>query len=177
MRTITIIAAAALAALTAVPALSQSPESRRDDIVLADVYRVFENDIWYTMFDIVDVTVDQGVVKLSGFVTDPFKKKHFAERIAKEIEGVRDVENKLTVLPASYYDEQIRRVLAYSIYNDGRLLRYANMRWPWPIHIIVSGGRVTLEGVVYNRMDERLLESKARNVFGVTHVVSNLSIE
>lgn len=48
-------------------------------------------------FDI-DIDVDDGVVTLSGIVRDE-KMKAEAERVAREVEGVKDVKNELKVAP------------------------------------------------------------------------------
>jgi hyperosmotically inducible protein len=44
------------------------------------------------------------------------------------------------------------------------------------IHIIVNRGRVTLEGVVSNKMDSQLAYMAARGVPGVFEVTNNLRV-
>jgi osmotically-inducible protein OsmY len=46
-------------------------------------------------FDI-GVTTNQGVVDLTGNVKDPVQKAD-AERIAKDVDGVKDIKNEITV--------------------------------------------------------------------------------
>jgi hyperosmotically inducible protein len=46
-----------------------------------------------------------------------------------------------------------------------------------PIHIIVKGGRVTLEGVVRNQADKDLVYIRANGVPGVFSVTNNLQVE
>jgi hyperosmotically inducible protein len=54
-------------------------------------------------------------------------------------------------------------------------VRYANQSNP-PIHIIVERGRVTLEGVVANRLDRQLAYSIA-SMFGAFSVRNELRTE
>ena len=43
-----------------------------------------------------------------------------------------------------------------------------------PIHVIVNGGHVTLEGVVNNEGDKNMAEIRAKQVPGVFSVTNNL---
>ena len=45
------------------------------------------------------------------------------------------------------------------------------------IHIIVNGGRVTLEGVVANQADKNIVNVRANGVPGVFAVQNNLAVE
>ena len=59
----------------------------------------------------------------------------------------RSVANKITVLPLSRFDDELRQQIARSIYGHANFFNYAAMTNP-PIHIIVEHGAVTLTGVV-----------------------------
>ena len=52
-------------------------------------------------------TVDKGVVTLTGKVTMPFKKNDIGGRASK-VSGVREVLNRIEVLPVSIYDDELR---------------------------------------------------------------------
>lgn len=84
--------AAALAACASAP--PKSPEQERADSATADrVYAVLDqNPIYY--FRDVDVSVDNGVAELSGYVwtTDAMYR---AKEIARAVPGVVAVENKM----------------------------------------------------------------------------------
>ena len=112
-----------------------------------------------TIFDFVTGTVDNGVVTLTGKVTMPFKKNDIARK-ARDIKGVREVLNRIDVLPVSTYDDDLRQRVARAIYGNSAFWQYGAMANP-PIHIIVEGGHVTLTGVVNSNVDRMLARSLA----------------
>src|SRR5262249_22257554 len=81
----------------------------------------------------------------------------------KHIESVSRVINQIEVLPVSPMDDQLRRAEYRAIYGFPSLERYA-MGALQPIHIIVKGGHVTLEGVVDNEMDKQVARTRALSV-------------
>jgi hyperosmotically inducible protein len=122
-----------------------------------------------TVFDIISAEVDEGVVTLSGKVTMPYKRDELARRVAK-VDGVREVRNRVELLPASQMDDELRFQIARAIYGNSNFWTYASMVNP-PIHIIVERGRVTLEGVVNSEVDRVMARSIAGsfNAFKVTN--------
>jgi osmotically-inducible protein OsmY len=129
----------------------------------------------YTIFDhIGDLHVLNGNVTLTGRVTHQLKKDEIGARVAK-VQGVREVSNKIVVLPLSPLDQDLRIRIADAIYNHPVFWQYGQMSRP-PIHIIVENSRVTLEGVVANEAERSLANSRAR-VMGALDVVNNLRIE
>jgi hyperosmotically inducible protein len=125
----------------------------------------------FTVFDSVNAQIVEGTVILTGKVTMPFKRKDLEERVIK-VSGVKKVENKLEVLPASKFDDELRQGIANAIYGNSAFVRYANQSNP-PIHIVVERGRVTLEGVVANKLDRQLAYSIA-SMFGAFSVKNDL---
>ncbi len=71
----------------------------------------------------------------------------------KSIEGVESVDNQIEILPLSSFDDQTRRAEYQAIYGFAGLQIYSS-RAVAPIHIIVNGGHVTLEGSVGTQMDK-----------------------
>lgn len=122
----------------------------------------------FSIFDSVNAEFDGGVVTLSGKVTMPYKRTEIARRVA-EVQGVREVRNRIDVLPVSSFDDELRFKIARAIYGNQNFWNYASMPNP-PIHIIVEHGRVTLEGVVNSEVDRMLARSIAGsfNAFSVT---------
>src|SRR5262249_58337352 len=110
-----------------------------------------------------------------GQVTRPWIKSD-AERVVKKIEGVEKVNNQIEVLPASFFDDDIRRRMFRAIYGYGPLQRYA-LPPIKPIRIIVNRGHVTLEGVVDNNGDRNLVNIRANQVPGVFSVTNHLVVE
>ena len=131
---------------------------------------------WYTIWDNVNIKVNDGNVELMGQVSQPYKKSDLA-RLAQSVPGVHSVTNELEVLPLSNFDDQLRRQVARAIYRDPVLSRYAIQAVP-PIHIIVDNGHVTLEGVVNNEMEKNVAGIRA-NAAGLSFgkVVNNLRVE
>jgi len=128
-----------------------------------------------SIFDNLAFKVDGETVTLTGQVRNPILKDS-AEKVVKDIEGVKEVNNKIEVLPPSPNDDRIRRDVARAIFNDDRLFRYSMGAVP-PIHIIVNRGHVTLEGVVANQADKDAAGLRANGVPGVFSVQNNLRVE
>jgi osmotically-inducible protein OsmY len=168
---------ATLVFLGAASLVAQEQEVTRDEIIAADVYKVIENHVFYSIFDIVKFEVKDQAVLLEGYVTEPYKKTAFEDAVKKHVPAVTNITNKIEVLPPSTFDDELRYVMAIKIYNDNRLLPYAISGIPKPIHIIVRNGHVTLEGKVQNDMEKRIIESHARETQGVVSVTDNLQVE
>ena len=129
----------------------------------------------FSIFDNLAFKVDGETVTLTGQVRNPILKDS-AEKVVKDIEGVKGVNNKIEVLPPSPNDDRIRRDVARAIFNDDRLFRYSMGAVP-PIHIIVNRGHLTLEGVVANQADKDAAGLRANGVPGVFSVQNNLRVE
>ena len=130
----------------------------------------------YNLFDNLEFEISGAdTVTLLGEVTRPTLKSD-AERVVREIEGVRKVINKIEVLPISPGDEKIRIAAYRAIYSKPGLDLYA-MRAVPPIHIIVNSGSITLVGGVANELEKDLAEAAAREVPGSFSVVNKLRVE
>lgn len=126
---------------------------------------------YYGVFDAIGYQLNGDTVTLTGYVTRPTTKKD-AEESIRDIDGVRNVVDKIEVLPPSPSDDRIRyRLLQTFVNRGGSLYRYFMGANP-AIRIIVNHGRVDLEGYVDNRGDANLANILARSVpltFGVTN--------
>ena len=142
-----------------------------DDDIGASVVRSINTYSRFTIFDDVNVRVEGGVVTLRGKVTMPFKRDEMGKRIG-QLDGVRSVRNEIDVLPASIYDDELRRKIARAIYGNSAFWQYAAMVNP-PVHIVVENGRVTLTGVVASDVDRALARSLATG-FGELSVSNEL---
>jgi hyperosmotically inducible protein len=127
-----------------------------------------------TIFDNLSYKVDGSTVTLMGEVRNAVLKDEAAQSV-KKIEGVEKVNNQIEILPPSPNDDRIRRAVARSLFNDDRLFKYSMGSVP-PIHIIVKGGHVTLEGLVGNQADKNEAGLKANSVPGVFSVQNNLRV-
>lgn len=113
----------------------------------------------FTIFDSVNAQIEDGVVRLTGKVTMPYKRDDIERRVSR-VSGVREVENRIEVLPVSQFDDELRYSIATAIYRNPMFQSYAVMVNP-PIHVIVDRGRVTLEGVVNSNVERMLARSIA----------------
>jgi hyperosmotically inducible protein len=129
---------------------------------------------YYSVFDDLNYRVDNGVVTLSGEVTQPVVKDD-AERSIKRLAGVTQVIDNIRVLPLSSFDNRIRMAEYRSIYGFAGLYRYGMGTQP-SIHIIVDNGHVTLVGVVDNEADKNTANIRANTVSGVFSVTNDLRV-
>jgi len=151
------------------PALAGQP--RADHDVFTEVARTVHLSSNYTIFDEVLVSVQDGVVLLTGRVTLPVKARDLEKRVSR-VPGVRHVEARIGVLPVSSFDEDLRYRIARAIYGNPNFWGYAAMATP-PIHILVEHGHVRLTGVVSNDLDRMLARSLASS-FGAVSVRNEL---
>jgi osmotically-inducible protein OsmY len=138
------------------------PDVERKD---AEIRKDVENRIlsysWYTVYDSIGASVDNGFVLLQGSVNQPYRKTDIEERIAS-IPGVKGLKSEIRVQGVSGFDDSLRRQLVRRIYGDERFVQYSNWAHP-PIRIIVDGGRVTLTGYVNSPVEQQLLGHIARS--------------
>ena len=130
---------------------------------------------YFTVFDDVEIGVDNGVVTLTGFVTQPIKSDDLARR-ASHVDGVQEFVNKLEVLPASLADDRLRSVIANTLYRDPTFSNYASQAIP-PIHIIVRNSSVLLTGIVNSEVERRQAENIVRGISGIIGVQNALRVE
>ena len=123
----------------------------------------------YTVFDSIEIGVENRVVTLAGRVTHSFKKDEIERRIQK-IDGIRSMQSEIAVLPISPADDDLRYRVAHAIYNHPVFWVYAQMPVP-PIHIVVERGRITLTGAAESEVQRSLATSLAQvsGSFGVTN--------
>ncbi|MBI2835346.1 MAG: BON domain-containing protein [Acidobacteria bacterium] len=162
----------AAVAMLATPAFAES--NRKNLQVFNDIADQVNRYVHFTIFDDVSASVEDGIVTLTGKVTMPYKKTEIEKRVAK-VDGVREVHNRIEVLPVSSFDDELRLRIARNIYNNPSFWQYAAMANP-PIHIIVERGRVTLTGVVNSDVEKMMARSLA-GTFGAFSVKNELRTE
>jgi hyperosmotically inducible protein len=161
---VTLMSAALFAGPTSHP---RSIEDQvRHEILSVPYIGVFDNPSWQ---------IDNGVVTLSGEVTQPVYK-YDIEQAVKGVEGVTRVQNNIEVLPLSPFDDQIRVRTLRTLLRTAPLDKYFQGVQP-SIRIIVKNGHVTLDGVVLNNADRQFAFMAANRVPGVFSVTNNLRAE
>jgi len=164
-----------LGAVVLVVSATVAAAQPKDFQVLKDVAAKVDGYTQFTIFDDVNANVKDGVVTLTGKVTMPYKRDDIEKRVAK-VDGVKQVNDQIAVLPVSQFDDQLRYRLARAIYSNPNFWNYA-IGPNQPIHIVVEHGRVTLEGVVLNDTDRAIANSIATTQFGIMSVKNNLKTE
>ncbi len=139
----------------------QTPLVRTDHAIRGDVIMSLVRDRVSESFDIA-VTVDDGVVTLSGNVQS-WQESRFAERAAKEVKGVSEVENRITIDYETERDDAEIRDEIVSRYRWDPLISRNQ------IDIDVDDGNVALSGTVASDAERSRAYSKAW-VTGVTAV-------
>ena len=163
------LAPLAVALILAAGTAQAAQNDRKDFQIAQDVAAAVNRYANFTIFDDVTVEVRQGVVMLAGKVTMPYKINDLKERVAR-LDGVKEIQSRISVLPTSAWDDELRYQIARAIYGNSNFWNYATMANP-PIHIIVEHGRVTLTGVVQSNVDRMLARALATNfnAFSVTN--------
>jgi hyperosmotically inducible protein len=160
--------------LTSSVALAQDIGADTDHRIFKDASARVRTYTQFTIFDDVRASVDEGVVTLTGKVTMPYKRDDIEQRISR-VNGVRQVVNRIDVLPVSNFDDELRHRIARKIYSNPSFWHYAAMANP-PIHIVVDRGRVTLAGVVMSEVEKMLARSIATGS-GALSVANELRTE
>ena len=147
-----------------------------DDKFRADIEEALyghTRTFFYGIFDYVSGGIDDGVVTLTGYVTDQYKAGEMAELVSR-VQGVKEIQNQIEVLPVSSFDDQLRASIARRLYGD---VLMPHVTIAAPLHIIVDNLHVTLAGTVFSEVEKRRAGHIARLTFGVLSVQNNLKIE
>ena len=105
----------------------------------------------------IGVIVKDGIVTLTGTVSE-YSEKRAAERIAKNISGVRGIAEEIELKPAHFKertDEDVVRA-AIEVLDDQVLLPKGNVK------VTLSGGHLILEGEVDWQYQKTLAEEVVR---------------
>jgi osmotically-inducible protein OsmY len=129
---------------------------------------------FYSVFDSINFTLEGRKVTLTGQVLRHTLKEN-AEGAVKSIEGVAVVVNHIEVLPTSPTDDDLRRAVYRSLYEDPTLARYAVHNVP-PVHIIVKNGSVALEGSVESLSDKNAAGARVTAVPNVAGIKNELVV-
>ena len=149
------------------------PSAENDSVLAPKVSKAIVRYPYFTLFDYVEGTIDNGVVRLTGYVLPtPDKKKAIVQRVSG-VPGVQAIQDDIQVLSPSSEDHRLRRAIARRIFRSPHFQRFVTMPNP-PFHIIVHRSVVTLVGVVQSEIDRREMERITRQTQGVLRVDSGL---
>ncbi len=128
----------------------------------------------YSVFDDINLRVQNGAVTLDGLVTDGSKIGDLGE-IAARTRGVQSLQNNLKTYVASQSDDRLRDALANRIFGSPNLQQYGQTRTP-SIHIVVEHNEVTLKGYVNTALDKQQVDTIVRQTPGILKVTDALQI-
>jgi osmotically-inducible protein OsmY len=163
------------AGLRTLPTTRSAPPFAEAEMLANEIAKRTRQYVYYTMYDDVEGSVHHGVVTLTGKVTMPYKASDIGDLVAR-VPGVREVDNEISTLPVSMFDDQLRVAIASQIYRDPLFWNYAIEVNP-PIHVVVEHGHVTLTGVVNSEVERRKAETVARMTSGVFSVDNKLRLD
>jgi hyperosmotically inducible protein len=159
---------------TIVDKLTLQPLTMTDQQLLDKVVEKIKQNVFYSIFDWVEIGVTNGTVTLNGWVNEPWHKSLFQHQVEK-VAGVMVINNNITILPVSIFDDEIRARAARLIYDNYDFEPYALAMNP-SIHIIVNNGKVTLEGYVTSRFQKTMAESLINMNTNAMQITNNLQI-
>lgn len=184
------------------PPLPPGPPTFSDEDALRITQEVRRNLARLTnfgVFDWITFGIHGKSIILNGYASRP-SLRNDAERAARRVNGVENVENNIEVLPNSFNDDRIRAAVYDRIFLNPVLRRYNANRGgirratgPGPnialraggvtnsppigwhaIHIIVRNGHVTLFGFVDRESDANVANIMANGTPGVFSVTNNI---
>lgn len=141
----------------------------KDQLIVDYIKDQLEEKMQASAMDI-NVTCRDGSVHLSGFV-DVLAEKKMAETVARDIDGVKKVENNLTIgMDSNITDKHIE----LEVINKFRTVRNADRITG--VGVKVNNGVVSLIGQVDTLNDAHMAMKLASQVRGVKDVVNNTEI-
>lgn len=164
-----IVALLALIAIMLLPLAAVS--AAKEDVTDERITSAIETDlIWHDAVPshMIDVTVNDGVVVLSGSVSNLLAKER-ARDLAETIMGVRSVVNDVEVRPVARTDEEITRDVETALLMDPATDNYE-------LDIAVRDGMVTLSGIVNSWAEKQLSADVVRGVKGVRGIVNDTRV-
>jgi osmotically-inducible protein OsmY len=136
-----------------------------DENISGKIVEALQGSIFYGMSDWVDVSVDKGVVSMTGWASDSWHRTLFVD-LAKKVAGVTAVHNEIKLVPPTPWNDNIRRKAALLIYDNPDLNIFSRTISP-PIHVIVVDDQIVyLEGYVSSKFQKNWI---AMIINGDTH--------
>ncbi len=118
---------------------------------------------------LIDVSVNEGVVTLSGLVDNLFMQER-AVSLTQKVKGVRSVINQIEVRAAERPDNEIKQNIESALLFDPATDSYE-------INVRANNGIVTLTGTVSSWAEKQLAGNVVKGVRGVRRVINNISID
>ncbi len=163
---------AAVATLIALLAFGVSAELSNDSITDSRIAREIDQDLIVDQIvsaHLIDVQVNDGIVGLSGSVSNLLEKER-AATIAKQLKGVQGVVNRIDVRPVLRNDSKLRNDIVYAFTLDPAVEATE-------IAVDVDTGVVTLTGTVDSWAEKRLATRVTKGIKGVKEIRNNMVVD
>jgi osmotically-inducible protein OsmY len=142
--------------------------TRSDTEIAGAVRHALEWDVWVPD-ERIQSTVSDGWVTLEGMV-DLLRQREDAERAVRRLAGVRSIKNKIVVAGPKISSEEVKDMIEDAL--ERRAEREASR-----IKVSVSGGLVTLSGLVRSRAEKRAIVGTVSHAPGVRAVNDEILID
>jgi osmotically-inducible protein OsmY len=137
------------------------------DVALAVNERLYRDPAVSNL--LIEVEVDQGVVLLSGSVTNLMAQER-AHRLAGTVRGVRAIVDRIKVVPTFRPDSELEQAVTAALAAHPATEAYE-------IKATVERQRATLRGTVDSGAERRLAGRVAKGIAGLEAVANKLSVE
>ena len=151
--------------------LSLAAPNVPDTVLAAAVLHRVEDHAFYTVFDWLTVGVNNGVVILHGWVSEPREVGQYQNE-AEKVPGVKRIINELRVEMTFGY---LRYRVARLIYRNEMFRPYSTELNP-PVHVVVNNETVILEGFVDSTGERGFLGSEVTFRTDAFSVVNHLQV-
>ena len=133
-----------------------------------DIYNLLKWNPYIEENDL-KIKVNDGIVTLGG-TTDAYWKKNRAETIASNLYGIKEIENKIAIVPS---DDVVDEIVAENIVEamDRNIFIEVD-----DVNVTVKKGKVTLSGKVPSYYSYKTAEEIAENTLGVTDINNTMLI-
>lgn len=141
----------------------------QDQLIVDYIKDQLEEKMQASAMDI-NVTCQDGFVHMSGIV-DVYAEKQLAEEIARQIKGVRQIENKITVaMDSNITDKHIEKEIVDKLNDSPQNERIRG------VSVKVEDGSAVLMGEVDTLIDAHIAINFASTTRGVKDVVNNIEV-
>jgi len=142
-----------------------------DSVLVKTIQNRIDRYVFYSIFDWVTVEANKGAVTLKGYGHLPWTARQI-QNLVEKIKDVQKIDNQIEFVQGP---DEIRYQAARAIYDDPMFEYYAYEPGP-PIHIIVKGPDVILEGNVHIEPDRNWAGILAEFNTDAVHIVNNINV-
>ncbi len=147
-----------------------------DKEITDKIVKGLQGNMFYGVFDWVNVTVNTGVVTLTGWAYDSWHRTLFGH-LAEKTAGVTEVQNQIKPTPLTPWNDNLRRRAALLIYDNPDLNIFSRTISP-PIHIVVvDDEELYLEGYVTSKFQKNWIALIMNGAVHPNRLINNLKVE